>query len=249
MSLVVLAFDIPALLFSPVAYGPIPLTDCDPACPANGFMIADRPTIADGSVSADIWRTTCSRPFPHSRYLIYRLATATRPRRRALLPVYVPALISLVPVVAYYAAVVDLVHVDREHALGRGLADQHRLRGASIRFSAFGRGEHGLRGDGVERDRLPPGREPKRLSAAHDAGRALDDPSLELGFRSRAGRRLFDSSGEPLPSTPPVGQSSTPVTRNGETVAVIVHDAALDTTQSSSLPRVRRCCWPSRTVA
>ena len=58
---------------------------------------------------------------------------------------------------------------------------------------------------------------------------ALDDPSLELGFRLEQAGGFVDSSGEPLPSTPPAGQSSTPVTRNGETVAVIRHDAALDT--------------------
>ena len=58
---------------------------------------------------------------------------------------------------------------------------------------------------------------------------ALDDPSLELGFRLGQAGGFVDSSGKPLPSTPAAGQSSTPVTRNGETVAVIMHDAALDT--------------------
>ena len=53
--------------------------------------------------------------------------------------------------------------------------------------------------------------------------------------RSRSGSgsgrltTLSTRGGEPLPSTPAAGQSSTPVMRNGETVAVIVHDAALDT--------------------
>ncbi len=58
---------------------------------------------------------------------------------------------------------------------------------------------------------------------------ALDDPSLEIGFRLEQAGGFVDSSGKPLASTPPAGQSSTPVTRNGETVAVIRHDAALDT--------------------
>ena len=58
---------------------------------------------------------------------------------------------------------------------------------------------------------------------------ALDDPSLELGFRLEQSGGFVDSSGEPLASTPAAGQRSSPVTRNGETVAVIVHDAALDT--------------------
>ena len=32
----------------------LPLAGCNAACPANGFMIADRPTIADGLFSSDI---------------------------------------------------------------------------------------------------------------------------------------------------------------------------------------------------
>ena len=78
---------------------------------------------------------------------------------------------------------------------------------------------------------------------------ALDDPSLELGFRLEQAGGFVDSSGKPLPSTPSAGQSSTPVTQNGETVAVIMHDAAWTPTRSSSQPQVRRCCWPSRMVA
>ena len=58
---------------------------------------------------------------------------------------------------------------------------------------------------------------------------SLDDPSLELGFRLEQADGFVDSAGKPFASTPPAGQSSTPVTRNGETVAVIMHDAALDT--------------------
>ena len=46
MSLWFLPF-FPSLLFSPVVYGGWPLAGCNDACPTNGFMIADRPTIAD----------------------------------------------------------------------------------------------------------------------------------------------------------------------------------------------------------
>ncbi len=82
----------PRLLFSPVVYGSQALAGCNAACPANGFMIADRPTIADGFLRADISAYYLFAVWSGSLvYLIYRLATATRPRRRALLPVYVPA--------------------------------------------------------------------------------------------------------------------------------------------------------------
>ena len=58
---------------------------------------------------------------------------------------------------------------------------------------------------------------------------ALHDPSLELGFRLEQAGGFVDSSGKPLHPLPPVGQSWASVTRDGETVALIIHDAALDT--------------------
>jgi hypothetical protein len=42
------------VLFSPVVYGGAPLAGCNAACPANGLMIANRPSIADGIVVSDI---------------------------------------------------------------------------------------------------------------------------------------------------------------------------------------------------
>ena len=116
----------------PSSSGGGPLAGCNAACPANGFMIADRPTIADGFLSEGLpgvlprWRSL--RSFV---YLIYRLATATRPRRRALLPVYVPALIASRPVVVFHGTVVELVR--------RGCGPASRTWGwlAIIGFSAL----------------------------------------------------------------------------------------------------------------
>ena len=58
---------------------------------------------------------------------------------------------------------------------------------------------------------------------------ALDEPSLELAFRVDGTGGFVDSSGKPFTPTHEAGRSSTPVGRNGDTVAVIEHDAALDT--------------------
>ena len=221
---------VPSLLFSPVVYGHFPLAGCNAACPANGFMIADRPTIADGFFSSDVTAYYLFAVFSAILvYLIYRLATATRPRRRALLPVYVPVLMAIVPVVVFYAALVGLVHLDAGTlsewgwlaTIGYGAVPYGFL--LSIVVSTF---------FAATALKMIVSRLVENPSAAQlrtTLADALDDPSLELGFRLEQADGFVDSSGEPLASTPPAGQSSTPVTRNGETVAVIRHDAALDT--------------------
>ena len=221
---------VPSLLFSPVVHANLPLAACNAACPANGFMIANQPTIADGlfSNNVSIYILFALRS-AICVYLIYRLATATRPRRRALLPVYVSVLVALAPILVAYAARVELVHLDAGavskliwlgsigiSALPYGFLLSVVL---STLFAATALKKI------VSRLVENPSASQLRTTLAD----ALDDPSLELGFRLEQADGLVDSAGEPLASTPPAGQSSTPVTRNGETMAVIMHDAALDT--------------------
>ena len=50
----------PQLFFSPVVSGGGPIAGCNSACPTNAFMIADRPTIADG-LGSNGSTTWCSR--------------------------------------------------------------------------------------------------------------------------------------------------------------------------------------------
>ena len=218
------------LLFSPVVYGSHALAGCNAACPANGFMIADRPTIADGFLRGDISAYYLFAVWSASLvYLIYRLATATRPRRRALLPVYVAALIAIAPVVVWQGTLVGLVHVD---------AGPHSVWGwlAIIGYSALPYGfllsivvSTFFAATALKKIVSRLVENPSASQLRTTLADALDDPSLELGFRLEQAGGFVDSSGKPLPSTPPAGQSSTPVTQNGETVAVIMHDAALDT--------------------
>jgi signal transduction histidine kinase len=221
---------VPSLLFSPIVSGNFPQAACNAACPANGFMIADRPTIADSFLSSEISiyvrlavrSATCV-------YLIYRLATATKPRRRALAPVYVTVLIALAPILVLYGARLGLVHLDA---------------GALSKLSSLGIISLGALPYGfllsvvvstffaaaalkmiVSRLVESPSAAQLRATLAD----ALDDLSLELGFRLERGGGFVDSRGMPLASTPLPGQSSAQITQNGETVAVILHDAALDT--------------------
>ncbi len=225
-----LASYIPALFFSPIVESNFPAAACNAACPANGFMIADRPTLADGLFSSEtsIYIRLAVRS-AICVYLIYRLATATKPRRRALVPVYVPVLIALAPILVSYVARLGLVHVDAGAlsklnwlgTIGIGALPYGFLLSvvASTLFAAAALKMI------VSRLVESPSAAQLRTALAD----ALDDPSLKLGFRLVRGGGFVDPAGEPLASTPPPGQSSSPITRNGETVAVIFHDAALDT--------------------
>ena len=161
--------------------------------------------------------------------LFYRLATATRPRRRALIPVYVLAVMLTVPVLIFHGVVGDRLDVDPSTisdvgwflSVGRALLPYGFV--LSIVVSTF------FAATALKKIVARLVESPSAAQLRATLAESLDDPSLELGFRLEQGDGFVDSAGKPFASTPPAGQSSTPVTRNGETVAVIMHDAALDT--------------------
>ena len=94
--------------------------------------------------------------------LFYRLATATRPRRRALIPVYAPAVMLTVPVLIFHGVVTHHLDLDPRTIsdVGWSLTVGRAL--LPSRVSAFDRGEHILCRDGAdEKDRQQPGSEPE----------------------------------------------------------------------------------------
>jgi hypothetical protein len=101
---------VPWLLFTPVISGGAPLAGCNAACPTNALLIADRPSIAE-PFGADMSWGTIAIASATLACLLYRLATATRPRRRALLPVYIPAVMLTVPALIFHGAVVRHLHL------------------------------------------------------------------------------------------------------------------------------------------
>ena len=218
----------PQLFFSPVVSGGGPVAGCNAACPTNAFMIADRPTIADGFGSNGSY-LVLALGVGTLAVLFYRLATATRPRKRALIPVYVPAVTLTATVLIFHGVVGDHLDLDPSTisdvgwflTVGRALLPYGFV--LSIVVSTF------FAATALKRIVSRLVENPSAAQLRTTLAEALDDPSLELGIRLEQADGFVDSAGNPLASTPPAGQSSTPVTRNGETVAVIRHDAALDT--------------------
>ncbi len=218
----------PGLFFSPVVSGGGPVAGCNAACPTNAFMIADRPTIADG-FGSNVSYLVLALGVATIALLSYRMATATRPRRRALMPVYVPAVLLTVPVLIFHGIVTQHLDLDPSTisdvgwflTVGRALIPYGFV--LSIVVSTF------FAATALKKIVSRLVENPSAAELRTTLAAALDDPSLKIGFRLEQAGGFVDSSGEPLPSAPPAGQSSTPVTRNGETVAVIMHDRALDT--------------------
>ena len=86
---------------------------CGAECPENAFMIADRPTIA-ASYGSDGSYAVIVIMLATLACLVYRLATATRPRRRALIPVYLPALTLTLPILVFHGIITELLSPDPE---------------------------------------------------------------------------------------------------------------------------------------
>jgi signal transduction histidine kinase len=219
----------PWLFFTPVISGGAPLAGCNAGCPGNALLIADRPTIA-APFGSDMSYGTIAVSSATLACLLYRLATATRPRRRALLPVYIPAVMLTVPVLIFHGAVVRHLHLDASIVSTVGwfltfgwIALPYGFLLAIVLTTFFA----------AAALKTIVGRLVDRPSAAQlrtTLADALDDASLELAFPVDGVGGFVDSSGSPVnPTTAGGGRSATRVERNGETVAVIVHDEALET--------------------
>ena len=220
MALYFLTGFVPYLFFSPVVGGGAPLAGCTAECPTNAFMIADRPTIA-ASYGSDGSYLVIAIMSATLLCLLYRLATATRPRRQALVPVYVPALVLTVPLLIFHGVVTQLLHLDPGtiHDLGwfvtvARMALPYGFLLAIVTTTFFAasalKAIVGRLGDNPNASQL------RTLLAE-----ALDEPSLGLAFRVGKTDDFVDSSGGEYVPTAAAGRSSTPVERNGETVAIL----------------------------
>ena len=215
----------PWVLFSPEVHGNTPLSRCTDSCPQN-VLFLNHPDLAQlFHATSSALRLVYAVTF--FGVLVYRLVTASRPRRRALVAVSASTALWLVSFAGYSLAVA---------ATG---ADS----GTSIAF--------GLLGVTVARVTLPLGFLAAPLQAQAFAGAALerivqgvndteglpqmerlaaetlDDPHLRLAFWVAPGRYL-DTAGNSLqPIQPSPGREWTLVGRGGEPAIAIDHDRTL----------------------
>jgi signal transduction histidine kinase len=223
----ILTSFLPWFLFSPYVAGASPLAHCNAACPRNALMIADRPSIAAGlGKTEEILLVGVAAAIVAG--IVYRLDTATRPRRRALLPVYVPALFLTIPFGIFHAVGAGFITLNSDAVrrlgwlvtAGRGTQPYGFLLAIVLATMFAGRAlKEAMAG-------LRNTRHPAHLRSIL-AG-ALDDSSLDLAFLDSEQGGFVDASREPVdPGRVGEGRVSSPVDRGGETIAYIVHDASL----------------------
>ena len=191
-------------------------------CPENAFLIDENDLVADVILGVQL-----AVGLPALAAIVVVLArrwrAASPPLRRALAPVFVTAGAVMVAVILFVIALVVYEPASRPlywvmlacllsvpAAFLLGLLRSHLARAGVSRLVV----ELGERaGGGDLRDAI---------------ARALNDPSLEIGYWLREQHTFVDEDGRVL--TPPVhgdGRAATVVERRGKPIALLVHDAAL----------------------
>lgn len=220
------AFFLPWALGSAVIAGGGPLSTCVPACPANVLQVGSAPRLVE---SLGRWETYTGLVVTVATLAVYwsRLRAASRPRRRALIAVAVTSLLFL-PVFFIYHFSRQILRLDPAtldamswFVVGARVLLPLGFLIALLQAELFA---------GVARGKLlellltrP---SPERWR--DDVARALDDPSLRLGYWDVATGRYRETDGREL-TLPDVGSERVRVDadRDGRPVAALVIDNAL----------------------
>jgi signal transduction histidine kinase len=210
---------LPALFFSPPEQG------CS-LCPPNLLLADDRPGLFESLNQWGIW-LGLAWTITVAALCVWRLARPGASLRRAAAPVLVSGAVYLL-----------LVWSDFAHSLPRGLlgTDQFEYRlwlGQAAVLCVIGLGVawSWLRGRRarsamaalvVELGQSPPAGGLREMLA-----RSLDDPDLEVAYPLADPERLVDATGTAVDLATREGRAVTPLTRRGETVALLSHRRGL----------------------
>jgi signal transduction histidine kinase len=154
--------------------------------------------------------------------LAVRLVRASRPQRRAVIPVLLAAIVALTALAV--SVVADALRAAHSEVYGHlaGYAFAVVPVAVLVAFMQQRLARRVLAGLVVELG------EPSAASSlCGTLSRALGDPSLSLGYWSAPESRYVDFDGKPVELPDPGGRMATVVERGGQPVAVLLHDPAL----------------------
>ncbi len=207
----------PAMFFDPASQG------CH-SCPSNLVLVADLPGVARFLEGAGAMLALGALA-ALAAVLAVRLLRTTPAARSAMAPVAIPAALFLLAAVVMYARALLRGHA----GIGpdeRGLWWVQAVALAAVSLGVVAarvrmrRARQALAELVVEMGSSPAG----GLRAA--LGAALGDPELMIAYPTGAGSQV-DAHGDPVAAVAPPGRATTAVVREGEVIAVLVHDADL----------------------
>jgi signal transduction histidine kinase len=223
-TVVIVGFFVVWFPLSPVVAGGGPFFACDPACPDNVFQIGSAPRLIDvlGQVETYVALVVAA-----GIILVYlrRLATATRPQRRAFLAVAVTSLLFLPAFFAFHFSRV-ILELDQEtlDVLAWLLVASRILFPLGFALVLVQAGL--FAGQALERLLVRLAARPTPESWRDDLAHALDDDTLELGFWDPAANRYRAVDGTELPPQAP-GREQIRIDRDRLAVAAFDVDAAV----------------------
>jgi signal transduction histidine kinase len=220
----VVAFFLPWALFSPVIAGGGPLTGCAPDCPANALQIGSAPKLVDVAGKAESYAALAITVGVLVVYA-WRLATASRPQRRALMAVAVSSLLFLPAYFAFnFAAWVLYLDPATLKALQWPIVVTRVL--LPVGFLVALLQARGFAANALQTlvQRLAARPSPRRWRDL--VAGALDDPGLRLGFQDPVSGEFRDAGGGRL-EPPGRGRAWVPVEQDGQPVAALVVDETL----------------------
>jgi signal transduction histidine kinase len=201
---------------------------CWRTCLDNAFLIHSDPGLA--SALSDIWlRAALVIGAVAVAVAARRLIAATPPARRVLVPTLVPLGLAAAAEVAY---VVALLRTPLEDPNSTEFASIFFIRSLSACALGLGIAWTVLN---ARRMRSSVSRLAAELAEAPPAGKlrdglaaALGDPGLEVHYWLPGSERFVTADGRAASApTPGNGRAVTPIARDGRTLAVVSHDAAL----------------------
>ena len=168
--------------------------------------------------------------------LAVRLVRASRPQRRAVIPVLLAGIAGLTTLAA--SVVADAAGAPHRDVFGRVAGYTFAVVPVAVLVAFL---QRRLARGAVAGLVVELGEPRAAVGLAQALSRALGDPSLSLGYWFPAESRYVDSDGKPIELPEPGGdRMATVVERGGQPVAVLIHDPALRGQRRAGRLGVRR---------
>jgi len=155
--------------------------------------------------------------------LAVRLVRASRPQRRAVIPVLLAGIVALAALAA--STVADAMNAADRSAFGRVSGYAFAVIPVAVLLAFL---QRQLARGAVAGLVVELGEPRAAVGLAEALSRALGDPSLSVGYWFPAESRYVDADGKPVELPEPGGgRMATVIERGGQPVAVLIHDPAL----------------------